>query len=825
MIDKYIDNTTIPATYTTTVQGDNRQFLAKLLINGTEISGDIVKIQVTKGSCGTLDGFSLGSVVSSTMVADIKNLATSVKGQTIECQIGLNISGTYKYVTLGHFTVSEAKKTLYTTTITAFGATVSATSGAFTAPVSPTLANIASEIATETGCTVTFDTGITTSQTIDYPMTGMTTYQALQALAEAVGGYACDTYDGNIAIRKYSTTPTLTVYARLMRNLPLVEETDFEITGIQMRTPADLYTSGAPINLSGYSNYVTQTLFNNEVADIVGYQYRPGTIGLTLGDPRIEGNDVLTVTDADNNTYTVPCHMVTHSYTGGFSTEIVSATATALENDIGTSLPISGQIDDIKEDASEAKADASNALSIATNTDQYFWFTSMGTDTGAHITEIPQSKFTDPNDPLYQTGGNLLANSNGIAVRNGMTELSVFGATEAQIGQTSSTHTIIDGNGHRFYSSGGGLMANIGYGDANGIGGVSQFPYFAFGISPNSGNTYDPTATYSIGDLCVYNDIDYVCTTDITTPEAWNTNHWARILGSYSFAEGYKPIASGAYAHAENSTATGNYSHAEGRESIASGYVSHAEGEETVASGGRSHAEGSTTTASGNFSHAEGWHTTASGAESHSEGLSSTASGEQSHAEGSHTTASGDYSHAEGGSTVASGIASHASGTGTVAGYMNQTAIGAYNANQNTTYFEIGNGTADNARSNAFTVDWYGNVVASGGIHSNQDVTSRSGKSLEDSVQSSAETLSGNSNKTYSLENNTRGLLVVMGANSSVRGLYIYNTSSNGTVGTSTVLSASGITLTAGANSLSISNSTTTSAILWFLSPNTRLPL
>lgn len=109
-------------------------------------------------------------------------------------------------------------------------------------------------------------------------------------------------------------------------------------------------------------------------------------------------------------------------------------------------------------------------------------------------------------------------------------------------------------------------------------------------------------------------------------------------------------------------------------------------------------------------------------------------------------------------------------------------------------------------------------------MFSSRDIQEGGGKLLSKAPQSSAETLSGNSNKTYSLENNTRGLLVVMGANSPVRGLYIYNTS-NGTVGISTVLSASGLTLTTGANSLSISNSTTTTAILWFLSPNTRLPL
>lgn len=43
-----------------------------------------------------------------------------------------------------------------------------------------------------------------------------------------------------------------------------------------------------------------------------------------------------------------------------------------------------------------------------------------------------------------------------------------------------------------------------------------------------------------------------------------------------------------------------------------------------------------------------------------------------------------------------------------------QTAIGFYNSNQSDTVFEIGNGTSDDDRSNALTVDWGGNVNAAG---------------------------------------------------------------------------------------------------------------
>ena len=134
--------------------------------------------------------------------------------------------------------------------------------------------------------------------------------------------------------------------------------------------------------------------------------------------------------------------------------------------------------------------------------------------------------------------------------------------------------------------------------------------------------------------------------------------------------------------------------------------------------GNYSVSEGTITTASGYASHAEGENTTASGASSHAEGYVTTASKTGAHTEGMITTASGISSHAEGTSTKATGNNSHAQNYGTTASSSNQTALGKYNISDsaNTYAVIIGNGTADNARSNALTVDWDGNVVASGSI-------------------------------------------------------------------------------------------------------------
>lgn len=80
-----------------------------------------------------------------------------------------------------------------------------------------------------------------------------------------------------------------------------------------------------------------------------------------------------------------------------------------------------------------------NIADIAGNTNQYFWHTTTGTDTGAHITEIPQEQFI-----ANPSGGNTLIRSNGIAIRNGLTELAKFSADGVQIGKDNESRLMQD---------------------------------------------------------------------------------------------------------------------------------------------------------------------------------------------------------------------------------------------------------------------------------------------------------------------------------------------------------------------------------------------
>lgn len=400
MITKDINGNTLGADFISALTASDREYDARLLDDGTELDCSVDKITITKGSCGSADGFTIGSIVGSTLTADVRGLSTAVKGKEIEAQVGLKVNGSFVYLTLGYFTVSEAKQNVYATTITAYGASITKTGGAFTAPATLTLANIAwnisasaSEMAGRT-ISVGFDVSINTTLTITEPMNGLSAYQALEVLATVCGGYVIDTYDGNLKVCRFSDTPTLSRNNDTMLNLPVVEEEDFDVTGVvvtvkdgyekeeEIPDPEDpeetitveVYVPPVTLpatptgneNLFIKNQYVTQALYTAHIATLANYEYRPATIGLTYGDPRLEGDDVVSVTDINSEVYIVPCHMLTHTYTGGFSTQISSVNATPQADEVASSAgSLTETLSGINASAVSARASAESAKTYA----------------------------------------------------------------------------------------------------------------------------------------------------------------------------------------------------------------------------------------------------------------------------------------------------------------------------------------------------------------------------------------------------------------------------------------------------------------------------
>ena len=190
-----------------------------------------------------------------------------------------------------------------------------------------------------------------------------------------------------------------------------------------------------------------------------------------------------------------------------------------------------------------------------------------------------------------------------------------------------------------------------------------------------------------------------------------------------------------------NSTSpTGTYASAMGYSTTASGDSSTAMGSNTTASGDYSTAMGDATTASGDLSTAMGYLTTASGDYSVAMGIATTASGGSSTAMGYSTTASGYYSTTMGYLTTASDYASLVIGQYNSSG--SSVTNNATSFNTANTAFVIGNGTASNAKSDAFKVMFNGDTTVSNDLTVSGDVNISSDARLKSNIVSLGSTLS-----------------------------------------------------------------------------------
>ena len=147
---------------------------------------------------------------------------------------------------------------------------------------------------------------------------------------------------------------------------------------------------------------------------------------------------------------------------------------------------------------------------------------------------------------------------------------------------------------------------------------------------------------------------------------------------------------------------------------------------------------GDRTKATGENSHAEGTQCEALGDSSHAEGIQTKASGLWSHAEGSQTRANGPGSHAEGTGSWATGPSSHAEGYGTEAAGEYQHVQGKHNVVDEANKFAdiVGNGADILNKSNAYALDWDGNLYLKGGVYVNCNADSTGGTKLSLDVDS-----------------------------------------------------------------------------------------
>ncbi len=135
------------------------------------------------------------------------------------------------------------------------------------------------------------------------------------------------------------------------------------------------------------------------------------------------------------------------------------------------------------EAAKAAQQTADSALSVAEATNQYFWFTSTGSDAGAHVTQVPKDTFE-----VTPSGGNVKMTSTAMQIRDALNVLASFAAGGVQIGEDTKQHITIGNSAIEFFAverqTGGPTLSIISFNNDNG-----DFPVPTFIEASNNANS------------------------------------------------------------------------------------------------------------------------------------------------------------------------------------------------------------------------------------------------------------------------------------------------------------------------------------------------
>lgn len=336
------------------INNDSRTFRSRIKKGEKVISGEIKKVTICKGACG--DNFSVGSIYVPSIEVEISGCSDTLENDEVLLQIGILLDdGTTEYIDMGYYTVTKPKSTVYSTTFTAVGRISAKLNVLSDIPKAQTIVNLAEAITAKTGVPVIFR-GLTATGNIEKDLSGLTCKELLEVITSVLGGFATEDNVGNIVISKFGTENPIAYNGDRMTTLPEFNDYDFELYGIKAIVseegenedgnviPEVAFTEGTPRMVIS-NPYMTEALFANFATNTVGYSYRPATVPIALGDPRIEPWDSLSVTDVKGNTYTVPCLNIIHTFDGGLSTIITAPGDSESEEESEAKGPITQRLD------------------------------------------------------------------------------------------------------------------------------------------------------------------------------------------------------------------------------------------------------------------------------------------------------------------------------------------------------------------------------------------------------------------------------------------------------------------------------------------------
>ena len=326
----------------------SRNFKASICINGSEIDGDIQLVDVFRGTGS--ESILFGAVYIPYFTAKIANLNTDLQDAEVTLRIGVRLpGGSYDYIPLGNYHIVEIANAQGLCSIKGMGSAFCKLEGKnipTTGSNSPKtllqdirdLANVTilSDFSNER-----LDRNVRIA--IKSRLEPHSCKEVLGIVAALMGGFVTENASGSIVLKEYASGSTISIPADRFLTPPTINNNYYEITGVKCiihDNPDNQYDpdsrSKGTVNYTFRNKYMSEGLFDDMADTAIGLRYYPGQFSISLGDPRIDPWDILSVTDTDGVSRTVYPMQTHHHIDGGLSTEIDAQMSTTGDMGSGT---------------------------------------------------------------------------------------------------------------------------------------------------------------------------------------------------------------------------------------------------------------------------------------------------------------------------------------------------------------------------------------------------------------------------------------------------------------------------------------------------------
>lgn len=347
--------------FNSVINNYSRTFKAKIVVDDTEITDGIHSIKWIGGSSSE-DVLTLGSTVATRVEIEMVPPSFFVENKEIKVLIGLQLSDNVEYVPMGLFTVENPEKTKDKIKFTAHDRMISKGEKAYFSELSfpNNSINVLNEVCGKMGISLA-TTGLNPI-TINSKPEGYTCREIIGYIAGLHGCFANINRDGNLGLNWYGQSYEVD-FDRAAE--PEISEYDYIICKIECAVDKETTLSvGSELTGIQLSNpFMTQNLLESIFKKLEGFAYRPCSLKLLLGDPRLDPWDMLSVA-FDGESYLVPCMELTHNFDGGVSTEIVAPGESEIEAEYNYKGPATQAIDRMYTELLLVKDLISNTITV-----------------------------------------------------------------------------------------------------------------------------------------------------------------------------------------------------------------------------------------------------------------------------------------------------------------------------------------------------------------------------------------------------------------------------------------------------------------------------